>query len=137
MKLFTLVLKNFLYFLKRKLFLYLQKQNPALFTPSMKSKKNPCQKKFLILQDMKLLGSNIKKCQEIETTPSPHPHQKKKSLYFRKREPGENFLHFLKIKLFLYFRKRKLRNENPKKASYISGDNFQSLLIKNFLYFFL
>ena len=63
--------------------------------------------------------------------PSP-PHQKKKCLYFRKREPGENFLHFLKIKLFLYFRKRKLRNENPKKASYISGDNFQSLLIKNF-----
>ena len=33
-------IKNFLYFLERKFFLYLRKWNPALFTPSSKNKRN-------------------------------------------------------------------------------------------------
>ena len=39
--------KNSLYFLKRKLFLYFWKWNPALFSPSSKNKKNPPQENYL------------------------------------------------------------------------------------------
>ena len=35
----TLTLKSLLYFLKRKLFLYFRKWNPAVFSPSSKNKK--------------------------------------------------------------------------------------------------
>ena len=47
-------------------------------------------------------------------------------LRFRKRKPRRNFSRFLKRKLFLYLRKRKLRNGNSKKTSYISRGNLQS-----------
>ena len=42
----TLRLKNFLYFLKRKFFLYFQKSYRALFSPNSKNKKNPPRENF-------------------------------------------------------------------------------------------
>ena len=45
--------KLFGYFLKRKLFLFFRKLNPALFSQSLKNKRNPPPRKFLILQDAK------------------------------------------------------------------------------------
>ena len=42
----TLRLKNFLYFLKRKFFLYSQKWNPTLFSSNSKNKKNPPRENF-------------------------------------------------------------------------------------------
>ena len=44
----ALILKKFLYFLKRKLFLYLQKWNPALFSPSSKNNKSHLKKNYYI-----------------------------------------------------------------------------------------
>ena len=42
--LYFLKIKLFIYFFKRKLFLYFQKWNPAFFSPSSKNKKNPSEK---------------------------------------------------------------------------------------------
>ena len=64
MKLSSSNIKKFLYFLKRKLFLYFWKWNPALFTPGSKKKKST-PGKSLILQETeapkKLLVSSQKK----------------------------------------------------------------------------
>ena len=48
---YSLRLKNFLYFFKRKLFLYFCKWNPALFSPSSKNKNKSTLRKFLILRE--------------------------------------------------------------------------------------
>ena len=50
----------------------------------------------------------------------------RKFLILQETETPKKCLHFLKRKLFLYLRKRKRRNGNSKKASYISGGNLQS-----------
>ena len=58
----TLILKNLLYFVKRKLFLhflnrkffsYFLKWKPALFTPSSKNKRNPPRENFLYFRKQK------------------------------------------------------------------------------------
>ena len=94
----ALILKEFLYFLKRSLFLYFLKRklflcfrkwNPALFTPSSKNQRNPPRENLL---------------------------------YFRKRNPLKNLLHFLKRKRFLCSRKREPR----KKSLYFRKRNFPS-----------
>ena len=46
-------IKNFLYFLERKFFLYLRKWNPALFTPSSKNKRNSPREHFLYFRKRK------------------------------------------------------------------------------------
>ena len=70
-------------------------------------------RKSLIFQEMELLGSNIKKFQEMET-PKKNPYisgigNPKKASYFWEMEQStpKNFLYFLKRKLLLYFWKRK------------------------------
>ena len=45
----------FLYFLKRKLFLYFPKWNPAHFSLSLKNKRIPTREIFLILQETEIL----------------------------------------------------------------------------------
>ena len=67
----ALILKKFLYFLKRKLFLYLQKWNPALFSPSSKNNKSHLQKNYYISEKWKFLTSKSKNL-----------------LYFLKRRPS-------------------------------------------------
>ena len=47
MNFLVLILKTFLYFLKRKLFLYFRKWSPALFIPILKKKKSPPRESFL------------------------------------------------------------------------------------------
>ena len=49
----ALILKKFLYFLKRKLFLYFRKWNPALFTTSLKNKRNPPREESLYFRKQK------------------------------------------------------------------------------------
>ena len=92
----TLILKNLLYFVKRKLFLhflnrkffsYFLKWKPALFTPSSKNKRNPPRENFL---------------------------------YFRKQKSQKEFLYFLKRKFFLLFGKRK----SQKNYLYFRKQNF-------------
>ena len=43
-----------------------------LFSPSSKNKKIHPEQKFLIFQEMELLGSNIKRFQEMETPEKRH-----------------------------------------------------------------
>ena len=74
--------KLFLYFLKRKLFLYFQERNPALFSPSLKNKKQFTQRKFLILQGTE----TPKKCLVFS--------QKKTSIIFLETETPKIFLIF-------------------------------------------
>ena len=73
-------INKFLIFSQKKLFLYFQKWNPALFKPRLKKiEKKNLSKKFLYFQEMELSGSNIKKFLiflEMETL--------KNFLYFRK-----------------------------------------------------
>ena len=100
------------------------------FIPKFKKWKKSTPKKFHIIQEMELSGSNIKKIlifsEEknfmifLEIKPctfQPKLEKLKKCtsrkflkrnlfLYFRKWKPWKNFLYFLKRKLFLYFRKQ-------------------------------
>ena len=58
------ILKKFLYFLKRKLFWYFQKWNPAVFSRSLKNKRNHVRKRkgsFHIFQEMELLSPQLNK----------------------------------------------------------------------------
>ena len=63
--LLALILKKFLYFLKRKLFLFSWKQNIVLVTPSSKNKRNPFEESFLYFRKWKppktsyISGSNF------------------------------------------------------------------------------
>ena len=85
------------------------------FQPKLgKIKKNPPRKKFLIFQEMELLGSNIKKFQETETP--------KKILYISGNgNPEKSFLSFGKWNFSV--RPEKISyisgNKNPEKISYI------------------
>ena len=58
----ALIFKKLSYFLKRNLFLYFRKWNPALFIPSLKIKKNT-PRNFLIFQENRnfknISGSNF------------------------------------------------------------------------------
>ena len=151
MKLFSSIFKKLLYFLKRKLFMFFRKWNPALFSPSSKNKKKSPRKHFFIFQEMKLFSSIFKILLYFlkrklflyfrKWNPalfSPSSKNKKNSprenylntqilknfLYFRKRKPRKKFLYFLlKRKLFLYFKKRNFLIFQETKT------------FKNFLYF--
>ena len=116
-------------------------------SPSLKNKKNPPRKKFLIFKEKQVSGSNIEKFQETATPPKIHDisgngNSKKASyisgngtLYFLaqaqkiKKSTRENFLDYnIKIflifsqrKLFLYFRKQKLL----KNLLYFRKQNFR------------
>ena len=59
--LYSLKRKLFLYFLKRKLFLYFQKRNPALFRTSSKNKRNPPRENSLYFRKWKPQNGNSKK----------------------------------------------------------------------------
>ena len=97
--------KNSLYFLKRKLFLYFRKWNPAIFKPSSKNK-------IIIIIIIIIHPKEISYTIVL-----------KNFLYFRKWKPSKK-LYFLKRMIFLYFGKRK-----PwKKIPCISGN-------ETFLYF--
>ena len=72
----ALLLKKFLHFLKRKLFLYSQKWNPALFSPSSKNKKIYPKKTSYIFLKRKLF------------------------LCFRKLRPRRNSLYLRKLLIF-------------------------------------
>ena len=88
----TLNIKNLLYFLERKFFLYFRKWNSALFRPSSKNKRNPPLRKFFILQETKipekfLIFSKKDAFLYFETWKP-----RKSSSYFR----NGNFLYFTK-----------------------------------------
>ena len=93
----TLNIKNLLYFLERKFFLYFRKWNSALFRPSSKNKRNPPLRKFFILQETK--------------TPEKFLIFSKKDafLIFRNMETPKKFFIFQKRK-FLIFHKRYIQN---------------------------
>ena len=96
-------IKEFLIFLKRKLFLYFRKWNPAFFSSSLKNKKNPPRENFLYSGKIELSNSHIKKFLIFS--------RKKAFLCFEKRKPRKNFLYFLKRNISLYFRKWKPRRK--------------------------
>ena len=102
-KFLNLRLKNFFFFLKRKLFLYFRKWNPAFFSSSLKNKKNPPQENFLYSGKIELSNCRIKKFLIFSRNKAFH--------YFDKRKPRKNFLYFLERNIFLYFRKWKPRRK--------------------------
>ena len=73
----ALILTKFLYFRKRRLFLYVQKWNPALFSPGLKNKKIYSEKNFLYFR--KPFGASEKNSYVFL--------KRKLFLYFRKRKP--------------------------------------------------
>ena len=97
----ALILTKFLYFRKRRLFLYVQKWNPALFSPDLKNKNIYSEKNFLYFR--KLLGASEKNSYVFL--------QRKLFLYFRKRKPRRKSFKYKKTfyisgkETFLYFEK--------------------------------
>ena len=97
-------IKEFLFFfLKRKLFLYFRKWNPAFFSSRLKNKKNPPRENFLYSGKIELSNCRIKKFLIFSRNKAFH--------YFDKRKPRKNFLYFLERNIFLYFRKWKPRRK--------------------------
>ena len=149
----ALRLKNFLYFLKRKLFFYFRKWNPLknfLYfrgeLPSWKNKKKKNSlKKFLMFRERKLFNHKIRNFLILSSL-SFRIFSLKKFLKF------SWFLYFLKEKFFLYFGKQnflilwKAELFSPKnkkfqkwtfkawKTSYISENGSSSLKLKNLFY---
>ena len=89
----TLRLKNFLYFLRRNLFLYFWKWNPALFSPSSKNKKIHPEKIYYTL-----LLKNVL-----------YFFKRKLFVYFRNRKPQKESFSYIS------------GNGNAEKILYISG----------------
>ena len=123
----SLDIKNLLYFLERKFFLYFRKWNSALFSPSSKNKRNPPLKKIFILQETKTLEKFLifsKKdafliFRNMETPKKFFIFQETKTpekflifsnfLLFRNMETPKKFFIFQKRK-FLIFHKRYIQN---------------------------
>ena len=93
----SLDIKNLLYFLERKFFLYFRKWDSALFSPSSKNKRNPPLRNFFILQETKTLEKFL-----IFS-------KKDAFLIFRNIETPKKFFIFQKRK-FLIFHKRYIQN---------------------------
>ena len=123
MNFLALILRNFLYFLKRKLFLYFGKQflifqetETLSNSLSSKNKKNPPRENFLYFEKWNFLALILR-----------------------------NFLYFLKKKLFLYSEKRKPRRKllilQETELSYISEngtfklEKWKNPLLNGSLYF--
>ena len=104
--------KKFLYFLKRKFFLYFQKWNSTLLSSILKKwKEHPPPKRFLIFQEMELSSSNIKKFKETKTWKKlifilgNGTFQSTWENFPRIRKSQKKSLCFRENLIFLYFRK--------------------------------
>ena len=124
----ALLLRNFLYFLKKKIFLYFGKWNFLIF------QKRETPKKFLIFQETELFhkseNGNPGKISYISGNGNPEKLLIFQEVTFRARKikknpPWKNFLYLGKWN----FPAPSLRNY------FNSGRNLQDLKIKNFLYF--
>ena len=114
----TLILKEFVYFLKRKLSLYFRKWNPVAVSPEFKNKKQFPPRKFFYFRKRKPRKKLL--CFL----------RRKLFLYFRKRKPRKNSL-YLRKKSFLLFQE----TETLKNFLYFRKWNFLSPSLKDFLYF--
>ena len=117
---FFLKRKLLFYFLKKKHFLYFQEWSPALFSRSLKNKRNRPRENFLYFRKRRLRKDFL--CFL----------KRKLFLYFGKREPGI---------IFLYFRKWNFQSSKNEKDpllkcfSYFRKLNFSTPSLKNSYFF--
>ena len=116
--------KAFLLFSQKKLLLWFQKRNPAIFRPNPKKEKNSTPGKFIILQETETPKRQLKAALMFWWAETP-----KNFLYFRKRK----FLIFPEMKLSslifqkINFRARKIIEPTLLFESFLSFCNFTAV----------